>query len=81
MIGSKFTGKLNMDNVQVGSSLLMRGAEFAEVDLRGAKVGGQLDMNGSKFTGELYMGSLVVGRSLLMRGGLSLPRWIFVVSK
>ena len=45
------------------------GAEFADVVLRGAKVGGQIDMVGSKFTGTLDMDSLVVGSSLLMRGG------------
>ena len=44
------------------------GAEFAEVDLRGAKVGGQLDMTGSKFTGKLVMDQLEVGSSLLMGG-------------
>jgi len=68
--GSKFTGKLDMDKLEVRSSLFMRGgAEFAEVDLRGAKVGGQLDMTGSKFTGKLVMDQLEVGSSLLMGGG------------
>ena len=59
-----------MDSLEVGTSLLMRdGAEFAEVDLRSAKIGGQLSMIGSKFTGKLNMDSLEVGRDLFMRGG------------
>ncbi len=56
--------------MEVGRCLFMRGgAEFADVILRGAKIGGQLSMNGSKFTGKLNMDKLQVGSSLFMRGG------------
>ena len=45
------------------------GAEFADVILRSAKIGGQLSMIGSKFTGKLNMESVEVGGHLLMRHG------------
>ena len=70
MIGSKFTAELNMNGMQVEGSLLMYGvAEFAEVDLIGAKIGGQISMIGSKFTAMLIMDSMQVEGSLLMREG------------
>ena len=40
------------------------GAEFGEVDMRAAKIGGHLSMNGSKFTGGLNLNSVSVGSSL-----------------
>jgi len=68
LIGCKVAGKLQMDKLDVASSLFMRGgAEFADVWLTGAKIGDQLAMIGSKFTGKLNMDSAVVGGSLLMR--------------
>jgi hypothetical protein len=70
MSESKFTGKLNMNGLQVESSLFMSdGAEFTEVVLAGASIGGQLSMIGSKFTGTLDMNGLQVKSDLLMRGG------------
>ena len=67
MIGSKFTGKLNMNGMQAGK-LLMRGkAEYAEVDLINAQIGGQVSMIGSKFTGKLNMTGMQAGH-LLMHG-------------
>jgi uncharacterized protein YjbI with pentapeptide repeats len=41
-------------------------AEFQDVNLRGAKIGGQIDMSGSKFAGKLDMDSAKVGESLFM---------------
>jgi len=65
--GSKFVGKLNMNSVKIGQDLLMHeGAEFAAVDLTGARIDGVLDTMSSKFTGKLNMGSLRVGQRLLM---------------
>jgi hypothetical protein len=59
-----------MNTVQVAESLLMsEGAEFAEVDLCSARIGGQLSMIGSKFTGKLNMNSVRVENHLFMRGG------------
>ncbi|MBO1224924.1 MAG: hypothetical protein JYX80_10910, partial [Candidatus Scalindua sediminis] len=43
-------------------------AEFKEVVLREAKIGGQIDMTGSKFNGKLDMASLEVESHLFMRG-------------
>jgi hypothetical protein len=65
---SKFKGKLNMNGLRVESSLFMRNdAEFAEVILRGARIGDQLDMSNSKFNGKLDMDALRVESSLFMR--------------
>ena len=67
MSGSEFNGKLNMDSVSIGQSLLMeQQAEFDEVVLRGANVGGQISMSGSEFRGKLNMGAVSIGQSLLM---------------
>ncbi|NIN01207.1 MAG: hypothetical protein GTO24_24875, partial [candidate division Zixibacteria bacterium] len=53
-----------------GGHLLMHGgAEFAEVELVGAKIGGQVAMDGSKFTGKLNMNDMETEGSLFMRGG------------
>lgn len=65
--GATVSGLLNMDKLEVGSSLFMRqGAEFAEVNLRGAKVTGQLDFSRALVSGRLTMDALKVGSSLLM---------------
>ncbi len=67
--GSKFTGTLDMDSMEVGGNLFMRGgAEFGGVVLRSAKIASTLDMDGSKFTGKLDMASMGVGSHLFMRG-------------
>ena len=68
--GSKVGGTLNMDGIQVDQSLFLRDrAEFTNVILAGARVGGQLDLSSSKVTGTLNMGSLRVDQSLFMRNG------------
>ena len=67
MYGAKCTGKLNMNSIEVTGHLLMHnGAEFSEVDLSNAKIGGQLVMSGAKCTGKLNMIGLTVTGSLLM---------------
>jgi hypothetical protein len=69
LIGSTFNGKLNMNGIQAEGSLFMRGgAEFAEVDLISARIGGSVSMTASKFTGKVNMNSMQAG-SLYMRGG------------
>ena len=66
--GSKFTDKLGMNSVTVRANLLIRKqAEFQEVDLTGADIGGQIDMSGSTFQGKLTMDSVSVGANLFMR--------------
>src|SRR5260221_2615853 len=49
LIGSKVTGSLQMDGIQVAGSLFMgEKGEFAEVDLDTARIGKALDLNNSK---------------------------------
>ena len=68
--GSVVAGELNMSSAKISGELYMRdGADFADVFLRGARIGGQLSMNGSKFTGKLDMDSAEIGGDLIMRGG------------
>jgi uncharacterized protein YjbI with pentapeptide repeats len=70
LTGSKFTGKLYMQSMEVKSHLLMKGGnEFVEVDLGNAKIGGVIDMSGSKFTGKLIMNAMEVESHLLMSDG------------
>jgi uncharacterized protein YjbI with pentapeptide repeats len=62
------TGKLNVNGLQVSGDLFMRDkAEFADVDLTGAHVGGDLDLSGSKVSGKLNMNGLQVDGNLFMR--------------
>jgi hypothetical protein len=65
--GSKVTGTLDMNGLQVGALLMRDKAEFADVVLTNAHVGVQLDLSGSKVTGTLDMNGLQVGQSLHMR--------------
>ncbi len=93
MIGSKFCGKLEMDSLQVDGSLFMSeyiveseegiiiwrdGAEFAEVDLRGAKVGDSISMAASIFKDKLDMSFLQVGGSVYMREGAKFDKPVFM---
>ena len=75
---SKFEGDLDMHSISTGYALKMsskipcRGyrwkkAEFKNVYLRGAKIGGVLNMNGSKFKGKLDMHYASIGDDLSMR--------------
>ncbi|MHB1758334.1 MAG: pentapeptide repeat-containing protein [Leptospirillum sp.] len=67
MAGSTFSDLLNMNGLEVKQSLLMNNmAHFVEVDLTGAKVGGQMNMAGSTFSGCLNMASLEVEQDLFM---------------
>ena len=68
--GSRFTGEFRMNSASVAGSVFMRGgAEFDEVGMRGANIGGQLSMSGSKFTGKLHLDSISVARSVFMHDG------------
>jgi uncharacterized protein YjbI with pentapeptide repeats len=68
--GSKVAGALQMDELHVDQSLFMgRTAEFGDVDLRGAHIGGSIDLNGATVTGTLVMNALHVGQSVFMREG------------
>lgn len=65
--GSKVESTLNMNGLHLDASLFMRdGAEFADVVLVTARVGGQLDLTASKVTGKLDMTGLHVGADLFM---------------
>ena len=69
MSGATFTGALNMENIQVNGSLVMVGkAEFADVYLRNAQIGGNVDMTGARFIrDERHMGDA----PMLHMGGAS----------
>ena len=68
MNGSKFIGQLNMDSVSIGRSLIMSdGDEYRDVDLRGARIDGQVSMIGSKFLGKFIMNSASIGRDLFIK--------------
>ncbi len=59
MIGSTFTGTLDMNGLQVDGSLLMSDrARFAEVVLVGTRVGGQLSMDGYTIAGKIKNDSI-----------------------
>ena len=65
--GSKVTGTLDMSDLQVDRNMFMSNqAEFAEVDLSTARVGGQLGLSSSKVTGKLNMNALQVVSDLFM---------------
>jgi uncharacterized protein YjbI with pentapeptide repeats len=68
--GPIFGGKLDLDGIKINDSLWMRdGADFKEVILRSAEIGGQLSMNGSTFEGMLNMDNVKIDGSLLMNDG------------
>jgi hypothetical protein len=55
-----------MDRLQVGQTLSMSGTEFDSVDLPGAHVGGQLNLNSSSVYGTLNMDAIHIDQSLDM---------------
>ena len=73
--GTKVSGTLNMEELTVDGSLLMRTldtgpkASFADIVLRSAKIGGQLSLTGATVSGKLYMDKLSVGTGLFKRTG------------
>ena len=68
MVAASFASKLDMVGMQAGHLLMHGGAEFSEVDLRYAKIGGQVAMNGSKFRAKLNMHGMQAGRRLIHGG-------------
>jgi hypothetical protein len=65
---SSFDGKLNMNSTEIGQDLFMsKNGKFNEVDLTGAKIGGQLGMSGSTFDGKLNLDGTEVGQGLFAR--------------
>jgi hypothetical protein len=64
---SAFTGQLDMEGLQAGSSLSMNGANFSKVKLASAHIKGTLQMDSSVFTGDLDMDNLKVGGHLSMQ--------------
>jgi hypothetical protein len=63
---SKVAGTLWANGIDLDASLLIRNAEFAEMDFATAHVGGQLILSGSKVAGKLNMGALQTGDYLGM---------------
>jgi uncharacterized protein YjbI with pentapeptide repeats len=69
--GSAVAGKVTMYSTEIEGSLLMSKdspAQFADLDLNSAKIGGDLALIGVKITGTLTMDSTVIGDSLFMAG-------------
>jgi cytoskeletal protein CcmA (bactofilin family) len=64
---SEVSGKLNLNRLHVDQSLHMRNAQFTDVELVSARVGGNLELTGSTVAGKLNMDGLQVDRSLFMR--------------
>ncbi|MEM8570070.1 MAG: hypothetical protein AAGG56_04080 [Pseudomonadota bacterium] len=69
--GATFTGPLNVDGMEVGDNLFLRGgARFdAGVNLVTAKIGGQIDASGSTFTGLFKTDRMEVGGDLFLNDG------------
>ena len=67
--GSKFYNALNMDKLRAKSSLLMRKAQFEDVNLMSAEVNSNLEFDGSKVHGKLIMYRIQVGGALFLRKG------------
>jgi uncharacterized protein YjbI with pentapeptide repeats len=75
MTGASFGGALNAEGLDVGSSLLMRGANYAQkVDMVFAHIGGNLDLRGSTLAGLDLSGASVSGDLRLHRPYKSPPR-------
>lgn len=69
MSGSKFTGPLRIENLQVGMNVVMGpNGVFNAVLIRAANIADQLAMDGARFTGTLRMDSLRVRNHVFMRG-------------
>jgi uncharacterized protein YjbI with pentapeptide repeats len=72
MVGATVEGALNADSLHTGAHLLMRStdataANFKDVILRNATIGGQIDMSGATFNGAVNAYSVHVGFDLVMR--------------
>jgi hypothetical protein len=83
LIGAKVSGKLDMNSADIGQGLLMHSyrslseqrAEFNDVILLGAKVGGQVSLIGAKVSGKLDMNSADIGQGLVMRSDRSVSEY------
>jgi hypothetical protein len=65
--GSRFFHALQMDSIEVTNNLVMNsGAEFEQVILTGAKIGGQASLILSRFNQKLNMNALEVKSSLFL---------------
>ena len=78
LIGSNFSGPLNMDTVTIGGRVLMGRARFQGVNLLGARTGDGIELDRSTFDGPLNMDSANVGGSLFMREGVFNGRVVLV---
>jgi hypothetical protein len=66
---SKFKETLSLVRLKTERDFSIRSAEFSRVDLRGAKIEGDLTMDRSTFAGTLDMDGLQVGQSLYVERG------------
>ncbi len=75
LIGSKVKGKLNMDGMEVENLLMRSGAEFGEVFLTVAKVGGVMDISDSKLKSLDMKGTQIKEEFRLGSEKLSPAKW------
>jgi uncharacterized protein YjbI with pentapeptide repeats len=61
--------QVDLTGIRVDDHLLMRSADFAEMKLNSAHVGGQLRLTGSKVAGDLICYGLDVGQQVFMDDG------------
>ncbi len=66
---SRFDGPVTLASIETRSHVSFEGSHIAEVDLRHANVGGQLNMTGAQVSGTLNMDGVTIGGELYMREG------------
>ncbi len=72
---SRFEASVDLSFIKISAALFsLEGSKFGRVNLRNAKVDGQLNMSGATFEGPLYLDKLKVASSLLMSKGASLKK-------
>ena len=72
--GSVFSDVFEANQVQIEDNLVMRAAQFTDVELGRARIGGYLDGNETAFSGSLIASSIAVGDSIFLRGGITIDQ-------
>lgn len=70
-----------MNTLEVGQSLFMSNGEFTEVELIGAKIGGQLSLTQAKCSGKLEMERLIIKSDLIMKYSVFCQKVSIVLAK
>ena len=67
--GSRVRGGLSLQSATIGGSLFLRQTESDEVNLRGARINGQLALNDSRIHGSLISDSVRIAGSVVLNQG------------